>query len=681
MSALILLWLTAAPATHCDRASWTHWTLESPCPSEQTEPTTKDFEQKWKVPRAVAKLAAEAWAHHDGAGAKAAWLKVIKAAPACREALASLRLWVPRPEALVEGIEATDDPEGAAAEELRYAGSRDDIAAWLISRGRSGVERVDNTSDFDALSLPVRYAVLTRLEQKPEAVEKFVSRLSDEGHVALVATTYLEAKKPAQERMEWDPALRDKIALALLIEGKNDAAARLAQAHLRPPNTGPGATRAQCNFDLVALALSKVLRASAGPSDYELRIALRTCRPESATLMLLAARFPKDKDHLATLASYPLMTLLSGRRWKATIDTGPLVQKYLGRELKQVHDAIEKDKERYLALGAKDPHDGQQAGSGLVSHPWKEVADAKTATGAKGTCIGMPEGFSVISARKQGQECVAIAASQAIDPTGEVSRGGYWLFVSKEGWFKRGVYTGLRIYRPYEIADDAALELTDGVVRVAVTRKVLNEQSISFPPVGTRFSIEGTPAVLEAKLADLIQDTDRDGLSDLEEERLLLDPKNPDSDGDGTKDGDDMLPNVADSPTPSPMAALLNQVLETLSAGKPAALITAPGPADGGLQLPQAHRKGQMEVTFLRGDATQLKGLRSMLPMVVIDPKKESAAEAKFGSFYPRSFDIVIDESNTHAMIWWDEGWVGGSYSAELKNGVWQLQEVESWIT
>jgi hypothetical protein len=49
----------------------------------------------------------------------------------------------------------------------------------------------------------------------------------------------------------------------------------------------------------------------------------------------------------------------------------------------------------------------------------------------------------------------------------------------------------------------------------------------------------------EIRLADVLRDTDHDGWTDFEEERLALDPNNPDTDGDGLADGMDPCPNFA----------------------------------------------------------------------------------------------------------------------------------------
>ena len=59
----------------------------------------------------------------------------------------------------------------------------------------------------------------------------------------------------------------------------------------------------------------------------------------------------------------------------------------------------------------------------------------------------------------------------------------------------------------------------------------------------------GEPVELRASLADIMKDSDGDGLTDLAEERLMLDPHNPDTDGDGIPDGEDAVPNLADKPS------------------------------------------------------------------------------------------------------------------------------------
>lgn len=63
-----------------------------------------------------------------------------------------------------------------------------------------------------------------------------------------------------------------------------------------------------------------------------------------------------------------------------------------------------------------------------------------------------------------------------------------------------------------------------------------------------RAAAEGSDAVqkrFEASLPEIERDTDKDGLTDLVEQRFMTDPTKSDTDGDGKKDGEDMNPLVS----------------------------------------------------------------------------------------------------------------------------------------
>jgi hypothetical protein len=71
------------------------------------------------------------------------------------------------------------------------------------------------------------------------------------------------------------------------------------------------------------------------------------------------------------------------------------------------------------------------------------------------------------------------------------------------------------------------------------------------PPDSLRFDFTtppnfgSSPSNLTCSLADVLRDSDHDGWTDQEEARLGLDPKNPDTDGDGIPDGQDTCPDFA----------------------------------------------------------------------------------------------------------------------------------------
>lgn len=84
------------------------------------------------------------------------------------------------------------------------------------------------------------------------------------------------------------------------------------------------------------------------------------------------------------------------------------------------------------------------------------TADHTPATVAALAAVGLaslPPGFQLIRAERQGSRAVAISVSQALDPTGEVSRGGYWVHLSTDRGrhWARSMYTGLAERFPYVV--------------------------------------------------------------------------------------------------------------------------------------------------------------------------------------------------------------------------------------
>ncbi|HZF12988.1 MAG TPA: hypothetical protein VFE33_29715, partial [Thermoanaerobaculia bacterium] len=173
---------------------------------------------------------------------------------------------------------------------------------------------------------------------------------------------------------------------------------------------------------------------------------------------------------------------------------------------------------------------------------------------------GEPE---LVRAERQGLRAAALVLSPDYDPGTEISSGGYWVLLSEDGGrtWSAPLYTGLRIHTPYVVRAASALPLFAGDhLQVEVEVRELDPASISFPPVREiRVKRQARGLYLDLRLADLTRDTDGDGLTDLAEERLLTDPRRPDSDGDGIPDGRDPLPLVpwrAGQPA-MPLSALL----------------------------------------------------------------------------------------------------------------------------
>ena len=88
---------------------------------------------------------------------------------------------------------------------------------------------------------------------------------------------------------------------------------------------------------------------------------------------------------------------------------------------------------------------------------------------------------------------------------------------------------------------------------------------------GTRDPGEQAPVLGHRELlidpAKVLRDSDRDGLTDAEEERLGLSPSNRDSDGDGIADGDDTAPDFAPNKTTEEDLILQRAVFATFCIG------------------------------------------------------------------------------------------------------------------
>jgi hypothetical protein len=142
--------------------------------------------------------------------------------------------------------------------------------------------------------------------------------------------------------------------------------------------------------------------------------------------------------------------------------------------------------------------------------------------------VHLPSSFNVVRIDWKGQQVAAIVVSQALDPVGELSSGGYWVLLSRDGGATWGapLYTGLRLNQPYVVRPLSALPMFDGDhLRVEVEIRELDPESIIFPPIGLAPKRVEKGLFLDLPLAALARDSDGDGLTDIIETRLLTDPQ------------------------------------------------------------------------------------------------------------------------------------------------------------
>ncbi len=309
--------------------------------------------------------------------------------------------------------------------------------------------------------------------------------------------------------------------------------------------------------------------------------------------------------------------------------------------------------------------------------PWK--GPAAKPIGLKG--LGTPRRYWPVRAEKQGRRTVVLAFSQRFDPVGEVSPGGYWLLVSNGGGEWQELYLCLGDHRPFHALEKSSVPLLDAkdIVRIAMEDAPINEKSITFPPIATSAPTRRGLVVLEAPLSALARDSDADGLSDLVEARLLLDPQKKDTDGDGVIDGDDATPRLDDRLPSTPLAEVYNAFFEDFLTGRkqPSALIVPPG----GSPMGTPRTADLNDVRFLQGEGASLGGLRTLVRIITLSEGELEAARARFGAFYPMSIEVFLNGAD-HAFIEWSEGWRGGACRVDRdEKGLLVVTSLGSWIS
>jgi hypothetical protein len=375
-------------------------------------------------------------------------------------------------------------------------------------------------------------------------------------------------------------------------------------------------------------------------------------RHERLTAMLAA--LPEAPPAQAVTAPDPLAPRI--REWLGTPATTPFTERPLGEAAK----ATEPPAWRALDLDRLEP----------------------------------PLGFGLVRAERQGERVLAVALSQRLDPVGEVSGGGYWLLDSSDGGrtWNAHVYLGLRQYRPYEVQPTSSLPMLAGdTLRLEVHVRELDEASITFPPTSLQVKREQSGLFLEAPLSALRQDTDGDGLTDLVEERLLLDAQAPDTDADGLHDGEDPLPQVPPSRGKEPMtveARVMAAVFAWLNRddSAPQGLevgLPEPGQPQQPLRLPKGTTlESPLDVTFLEAERSMLRGVPVPTRTLVLSNEELTLAGKRFGQFYAMTVEVLLNTAKDQALVTWSQRWRGGRLLAKKRrNGTWVIESLGGWIS
>ncbi|WP_346838656.1 hypothetical protein [Microbulbifer sp. SAOS-129_SWC] len=329
------------------------------------------------------------------------------------------------------------------------------------------------------------------------------------------------------------------------------------------------------------------------------------------------------------------------------------------------------------ASGVKESHQEKSRGGQAT----------KTVSAVEKYHLPLPA-HAIVRSEARNDEVVVIYSAQDLDAVGEVSSGGYWILHSDNAGldWDGPYYTGLQLYAPYVILPHSTLSLFgDGGLNIAVERRELDKRSITFPPVGLRAKNIRKNLFITIRWQQLKQDSDGDGLTDIAEYKLLLDPHHTDSDGDGIDDGHDALPNVPFG-RPGARSALMAAILkETLGFDK-VAIITGLGGGAGDLsRVLQQHdfsTIGNQHTLFVQGSRQDFAGLNPAARIMVFSADEYKQMGDRMGLLYPVSFSpLFVNRRGDKAVVQWSAGWTGGKLMLHRKGDRWVAKTVDQWVS
>ncbi|MDC8011386.1 hypothetical protein [Tahibacter soli] len=191
--------------------------------------------------------------------------------------------------------------------------------------------------------------------------------------------------------------------------------------------------------------------------------------------------------------------------------------------------------------------------------------------------------------------------------------------------------------------------------------------------MGLTFDRAESTVELRANLDDILRDGDADGLTDLAERQLLLDPDDPDSDGDGIRDGDDALPNVARGAASGDRERAFAAVFARLRGTGNAISVGVPGS-----QAFVRRRTGDEATLFVVTDPANFAGLDAAHRIVVLPPSFDFAALAKhdaYAIFNPVHISLALLGNGRYAQASYNTGWSWGAFRLVLRDGRWIVVE------
>jgi hypothetical protein len=121
---------------------------------------------------------------------------------------------------------------------------------------------------------------------------------------------------------------------------------------------------------------------------------------------------------------------------------------------------------------------------------------------------------------------------------------GYWIALSNDnGKNWKQYYTGLTVNKKYYFKNNSKISLwkNSNTLQIeAVISKKISDRIL--PSISEKYGVVRDSIAIQLNVSEIIKDSDSDGITDIVENKMLLNPNNPDTDGDGIIDSKDKNP-------------------------------------------------------------------------------------------------------------------------------------------
>jgi len=159
--------------------------------------------------------------------------------------------------------------------------------------------------------------------------------------------------------------------------------------------------------------------------------------------------------------------------------------------------------------------------------------------------IGNISKLAVIKSEKKGKRWAILYEDFKYDEMLAFG-SGYWLSLSEDdgkSWKK--YYTGLTGGKNYYFKSNSKPSLWRDDSHIQIEADIVRMTEERAHPIPPEYETVKNNALVVLDLNDILKDSDKDGLTDIEEKNLLLNPLSKDTDGDGISDAEDNNPRFA----------------------------------------------------------------------------------------------------------------------------------------